>query len=476
MARVQKPLEQKVLEFIKRNGLITPGEKAVVAVSGGADSVCLLHVLAHWQIELRVELHVAHLNHQLRGAESDSDASYVSALAFEFGLPTTLGQRDVATYRKQQGLSLEEAAREMRYDFLAEVAKSIGANKVVIGHTYDDQIETVLMHLIRGAGLAGLRGLQPLSVFIRKTKERLETVRPLLEVTRQETSDYCRLHRLQPCADSSNENLDLLRNRVRLELLPVLKDYNPNIDNALNRLAVLAGDDASYIEEQALQLWDTVAEKKRGAIHLDARKIASLPRAMQRQIFRLAIEQLAGSLKDVEAEHIETMLNFLAKPAGKRIYLPHGLGLSTEYGRLVLASVQASSCPFPPLDASSRLNIPGETRLPGWKINAALHPKDTENIQCGLVANFDSEMIGEELIVRRRQRGDRFQPLGMNKTKKLQDFMVDSRIPQSWRDMVPLVCSPQQILWVVGWRIDDRVRVTKNTRSVLRLEFREFGQ
>ncbi len=476
MSRANKTLEQRVLEFIQSRSLITPGETLVVAVSGGADSVCLLHLLARWRTKLDVDLHVAHLNHQLRGAESDSDADYVLALASELGIPSRMERRDVVDYQKKQGISLEEAAREVRYDFLYGVANNVDAAKVLVGHTSDDQIETVLMHLLRGTGLTGLRGLQPRSKFpLGKGKKQLEIVRPLLEVARCETRDYCLFHGLQPRADSSNEVLDFLRNRVRLELLPVLRDYNPSVDRALLRLAVLAGDDASYIEEQALRLWDDVARKKRNVIYLDVPKVAFLPRAMQRQIFRLAIEQLVGKLKNVEAEHVEAMLGFLAKPAGKKLYLPHGLVLFTEYGRLVLASPKVSSCPFPPLDSSFHIRVPGETRLPGWEVKAEVVSKTAENSHGGIVANFDLDRIGGKLIVRRRQRGDRFQPLGMSHTKKLQDFMVDARIPQSWRDRVPLVCSQQHILWVVGWRIDDRVRVTDDTKSVLRLEFRELA-
>jgi tRNA(Ile)-lysidine synthase len=163
------------------------------------------------------------------------------------------------------------------------------------------------------------------------------------------------------------------------------------------------------------------------------------------------------------------MIDFLSKPAGKKLCLPDGLTLSTEYGRLVLASAQASICPLPPLKGVSNINIPGETDLPGWRVRADII-QEVVGDENGLAASFDLDKVGKELTVRRRRPGDRFQPLGMSQTKKLQDFMVDSRIPRSWRDRVPLICSPKQILWVVGWRIDDRVKVTGNTKEVLRLQ------
>jgi tRNA(Ile)-lysidine synthase len=475
LVKREKALGQKVISSIQEHNLFSVGERLVVAVSGGADSVCLLHILAQRQTDLGVELHVAHLNHQLRGAESDSDAKYVSDLACKLGTPATVESRDVEAYHRQKGGSLEESAREVRYSFLAKVAREIGASKVVVGHTRDDQVETVLMHLLRGTGLVGLRGLQPCSVLQYGEPEgRLEVLRPLLEITRQETLAYCRQYKLKPHSDSSNLSPYFLRNRIRLELLPVLRSYNPSIDEALLRLAAIAGDDISFIEEQACRLWNKLARKEGDAVYLDMNKIAALPRAMQRQVFRLAIKQLRDNLRDIEADHIEAMMDFLSRPAGKKLCLPQGLTLATEYGRLVLTSVQASLCPLPPLEGIFSISIPGETALPGWRVKADIirEPVGEDN---GFAASFDLDKVGRELTVRGRRPGDRFRPLGMSQTKKLQDFMVDTRIPRSWRDRVPLVCSPEQILWVVGWRVDDRAKVTETTREILRLKFERLA-
>jgi tRNA(Ile)-lysidine synthase len=471
LTRREKTLEQRVIDFIRGQNLFSASDRLVVAVSGGADSVCLLHILVQRRKELGVELHVAHLNHQLRGAESDSDAGYVSELSRRLGVPATIERRDVTAYREQKGISLEEAARELRYSFLAELAGGIGASKVVVGHTRDDHVETVLLHLLRGTGTAGLCGLQPRSVLpYGEHSRQLEVIRPLLELSRQETLDYCQRYSLAPRSDSSNVSTAFLRNRVRLELLPVLRSYNPGIDKALLRLADIAGDDISFIEKKASLLWKKLASEEDDIIYLDMSRMAALPRAMQRQIFRRAVKQLRGNLKDVEADHIEAMMDFLSKPAGKKLCLPEGLTLSTEYGRLVLASAQASICPLPPLRGTSKIEIPGETDFLGWRVRADI-VQEVAGSEDGFGASFDLDKVGKELILRRRRQGDRFQPLGMSQTKKLQDFMVDSRIPRSWRDRVPLVCSPEQILWVVGWRIDDRVKVTESTKKILRLRF-----
>lgn len=470
-AIVRKTLQKQVAEFIQEHRLLLPGEKVVVAVSGGADSVCLFHILLQLKESLAIELHVAHLNHRLRGAESDADATYVAGLARNFGVPATIRAEDVATYRREKGISLEEAARELRYMFLARVVKEVGASKTAVGHTRDDAIETILLHLLRGTGTAGLRGLTPASILrFSKDTEPLHIVRPLLKVNRKETIAYCQQQRLYPRSDSSNLSVEFFRNRIRLELLPLLRTYNPGIDDSLLRLATIAGDDANFIEEQVATLWNGLAEEQDAIIYLDATKLTHLPPALQRQMFRKAVEKLKGNLKDIEADHIEAMLAFLKKPAGKKLNLPQGLELFTEYGRLVLTSLPDFPCHLPSLQGVFRLNIPGETVIPGWRVTATILDSLRSKVD-NFSANLDFDKCGAELVVRTRQPGDRFQPLGMTEVKKLQDFMVDSRIPRAWRDRIPLVCSSDQILWVVGWRINDRVKVNIDTKHVLHLKF-----
>jgi tRNA(Ile)-lysidine synthase len=471
LAKKNKTAEQKVIDFIREQNLISAGDRVVVAVSGGADSVCLLHVLANYKEELGIDLHVAHLNHRLRGRESEADAEYVSKLAKRLGLAATIDWRDVTAYRDKKGGSLEEAGREVRYGFLSDVAAKQGTNKVAVGHTYDDRVETVLLHLLRGSGTAGLVGLRPRSILVcGQNGGQLEVVRPLLEITRQETVSYCLRHRLAPRSDSSNESPSFLRNRVRLELLPVLRSYNAGIDEALVRLAEIAADDVSFIEQHVSLLWPKVAREQGGTLYLDMNKLRACSPAIQRQLFRRAVKQLRGDLKDIEADHIETMVKALSKPAGKKIYLPDGLTLHTEYENLVLTPTRTSVCPLPYIQHTASINIPGCTDLSEWRIRAEVVSKSVGRDN-GLTASFDMDKAGKELKVRRRRPGDRFQPLGMHQTKKLQDFMVDAKIPQSWRDRVPLVSSEKQILWVVGWRIDERVKVTDKTKNVLRLQF-----
>ena len=465
-------IESRVHRFIKEYGLVAGGEKVLVAVSGGPDSVCLLTALNSLKDMLKIQLHAAHLDHCLRGGESDADAKYVGELSAKLGIPCSIEKRDVEQWNKQSKTSLEEAAREVRYRFLEEVARQVGATRVAVGHTRDDQVETTLMHYLRGAGLQGLRGLRAAAPIPYGNKEDgIWVVRPLLKASRREVAEYCQSHDLKPCCDSSNSDTKFLRNRIRLELIPLLRQYNPEIDDALVRLADLAGEDADFIDEKASAACGAVATREGCLTCLDSGKLRSLPLALQRRVFRIVLEQSYGSLRDIEASHVEALVRLLFSNTGKCVHLPGGVMATNERNRMVVAGSGAGVCPWPSLEQAYALNIPGETRLPGWSVTAELMGENFFREDDIFSASFDINRAGRQLIVRGRHPGDRFQPLGMAHSRKLQDFMVDSAIPRSWRDSVPIVCSPAQIIWVAGWRIDDRVKVTTGTDSVLRLEF-----
>ena len=267
--------EQRVLGFIRERHMALRRQKVVVAVSGGPDSVCLLHVLVNLQKELGVRLHVAHLDHQLRGPESEADARYVSEMAGQLSIPATIEHQDVQAYQVEHRISLEEAAREVRYTFLARVAESIGADRAVVGHTVDDHLETILMHLIRGTGTRGLRGLQPISR-VRYSGTSLTAIRPLLQISRQETADYCHNHQLAPRIDASNLSLSPLRNRIRLQLMPLLRSYNPQVAGALLRTARIAGDELDFLDKETARLWGGIAERRENTVIFDKEKFLVL--------------------------------------------------------------------------------------------------------------------------------------------------------------------------------------------------------
>jgi tRNA(Ile)-lysidine synthase len=475
MSRARITPEQKVLSYIIDRRLVTPGQKVLVAVSGGPDSVCLLHILSALRHELDIELHIAHLDHQLRGKESAADAAYVATLARKLGIPAAIESRNVKAYRKEHRLSLEEAAREVRYAFLAETACKAGAARVAVGHTASDNVETILMHLVRGSGTRGLQGLQPLHSW-KSGATSLTIIRPLLETTREETAAYCRRHRLNPCTDSTNLSPELFRNRVRHELLPLLNKYNPRIAEALQRTARIAADDLDFIDKEVARQQKAITCREGDAVMLDKPQFLARPAAIQRYLLRAAIESLLGDLKDIEAGHIEGVLAALEKPAGRVISLPEGIKFTIEYDRYILAPDTASTCPLPALEKESPLKIPGRTSIPGGEMAASLTTPDKAQGEYSkadeFTAFFDFDKTGDVLTVRRRLKGDKFQPLGLKSPKKLNVFMIDARIPRAWRERIPLVTAPERIIWVTGWRIDEQVKVTGKTRQVLRLEFK----
>jgi len=466
-----QPLASRVFAYLRKHCPLDADSVLLVAVSGGADSVCLLDIMNRLAAELKVSLHIAHLDHQLRGEESAAEARYVSALATRLGIPVTVAQRDVTAYHQEKRLSLEEAAREVRYAFFEETARRVGAAAVAVGHTRDDHIETALLHLIRGSGTRGLRGLAPQ---VELSGSRLRVIRPLLCLSRAETMSYCREHNLEPCSDSSNLSLSPLRNRVRLKLLPQLQGYNPQIKAALERTAEIAAADIDFIEAAGRAAWPQVAEEHENIIILNKSSLRELPCALKRQVLRLAIARLAGSLRDIEARHIEAVMAALDKPVGRKLNLPGGLIFLIDYQRYLIGSDPAVLIPYPELAGESPLKVPGETRIPGWRITARLTPKDeaslTENN--GFRAIFDAASIGERLVVRSRRPGDRFQPLGMTHDKKINRFMIDEKIPRLWRPRIPVVSAGGRIIWLVGWRIDERAKVTGETPTLLSLEFR----
>lgn len=330
-------IAETVRRYVLRNELVRPKERVVVGVSGGADSVCLLHVLVGLRESLNITLHVAHLNHLLRGSESEGDARYVSRLAKRLGVPATVESREVSAYQAEHRLSLEDAARQVRYRFFAEVAERVGAARVAVGHTADDQAETILMHLVRGAGPTGLLGMRPLTLWTSPGVAGLTVIRPLLGVSREETRAYCHQHRLVPREDSSNLSLSPFRNRIRQELMPLLQSYNPRIGDALVRTSDTLAMDLSFLEEYVSELWPELAAEEDGAIVLDRAYIASLHPALQRHLLRRVTREVLGDLEDIEWKHIEQMREGLTLRKGKRVILPRKLTLSVE-GRAIRVS------------------------------------------------------------------------------------------------------------------------------------------
>ena len=477
-SRVIRGLHRLVRAALEQTALTTGGARLVVSVSGGPDSLAMLYALRHLRDDLGLHLHGAHLDHGLRGDASRADADFVAETFRRLDIPFTLEERDVSAFRQQHGLSLEEAARKVRYGFLAKVAMQQRADAIALGHTADDQAETVLMHIIRGTGLSGLRGME---VVTERTFNDWKTVlvRPLLRVYREQTADYCRALSLKPRLDESNMSPDLRRNRVRMELLPFLEAYNPAIREALLRLSRSVVHDVAHLEAEVDEVWCQTAREDERALALNRDAFNALPRALQNHMLRRAVMVAKGDLEDLEQNHIDDMARLMGGPAGRSLDLPGGMRFSVSYTEATLAASARDTVPMPALEQKRALRIPGETLLPGWRVAANLvEPRLTPETRSttpvppsGYTAHLDYDSLGSQLWVRSRKPGDRFQPLGMPRAKKLQDFMVDSRIPRGSRDRVPLVVSSRGIAWVVGWRISEWARVRQGAVRQLELSF-----
>jgi len=474
-SRFGQRLERRVLRYIQGHGLFSDAQRALLAVSGGPDSTALLLALAHLAASggLKLDLWLAHFDHGLRRrADRETEKAFLSDLAARLGLPFLFGQGDVRAHARQNRLSLEEAARELRYRFLAEQAEKAAISVVATGHTADDQAETVLLHLVRGSGLTGLAGMRPSSPWPLPGRDDLLLVRPLLEVSRGETERYCQEEGLSPCLDVTNLLLAPLRNRIRHQLLPLLRRYNPKIERALLRLAAATASDLAYLEETAKALWQALAVKDKTSVSFRRSELVILSPAIRSRLLRAACQQLLADARQIEAVHIHSMVEALAKPTGTRLSLPGGLAFAVdgEFVRLTLgreAAAKAISIPETPLA------VPGRTTVPGWLIEA--ETLSGQRVEAGAdphEAFLDHQAMGGQLTVRSRRRGDRFRPLGLGGEKKLQDYLVDAKVPRDERDGVPLVCASWGIAWLVGHRIDERARVRESTRTVLHLKFR----
>ena len=470
-------VEARVQGALERAGYMGSGRLLVVAVSGGPDSMALLHCLLCLRDRAGLRLHVAHLNHNFRD-QAEEDARFVSTSAHRMGLPVTVEKADPIAYQRRVRISsFEEAAREVRYGFLASVARDEAASVVALGHTSDDQAETVLMHIIRGTGIYGLRGMEELSTWRSRDGARQAVLfRPLLEVTKSGTESYCRKVGIPFRTDPGNRLPRFTRNRIRHHLLPDLETYNPKVRQALVRLARTASMEADYLEQQVSQAWPEVAKYEADSIVLDSDQLKTLHPLMRRIVMRRAYEELTGDARRIGEVHLRSMSDLAEAPAGRLLSLPKRVWLHASYGQLIMGHDSNIPCPFPHFEGEHELQSPSVgqergARIPGWQVAARLVPSSENDGADPFTAYFDPEAVGVQLRVRARVPGDRFQPLGMNAEKKLQDFYVDEKVPRPWRDRIPLLVSERGILWVVGYRVAHWARATDEGRTTCQIRF-----
>ncbi len=473
-------LYPQVAEYVARHHLLPPDMRVVVAVSGGADSLCLLDCLSR----LPLSLTVAHFDHGLR-PESEAEAQKVAERAALYGLPFVVERGELAV-QLERGGSVEATARTARYRFLFRVANDYQAAAVALGHTADDQVETVLMHFLRGAGPEGFAGMRPSADLGEwgafKPTGGVRVVRPMLFARRSDTEAHCRFRGLEPTSDPTNQEVRFTRNRIRLELIPILETYNPGLHETLLRSADVMRSVADWIDGQVEAVWrDIVQRESPTAISLLASKLQQLPLALRRALLLRALQRLGEGKGSPGFRNVEQLREAADSGAPDRVSLSGGLEAFWMDDRLVVAAGD-SFLPdrFPLLqELSSRaLNIPGEVILhSGWRLSAqrfALEsqPPETESTRANpWVAVMDLDQVPTEQVeVRPRRAGDRIQPLGMRGSQKLSDLFINEHVPRPLRERWPVVAAGEQILWVPGLRMADSVRLVEGTREVLRLK------
>ncbi|MBM3144419.1 MAG: tRNA lysidine(34) synthetase TilS [Chloroflexi bacterium] len=461
-----------------RIGLKLNVERPILAgVSGGPDSLCLLDLLHRHGFSVVV----AHLDHGLR-PESGAEARGMRLVAENLGLPFVLEACDVASLAKAQGLSLEEAARTVRYRFLFRQAGVYGAQAVAVGHNADDQVETVLMHFLRGAGLTGLEGMAAISL-PNPWSDTIPLARPLLSVWREEILEYCQQRGLKPLFDSSNLDTGLFRNRLRQELIPALDEYIPGVRQRLWRMADLLAEDNAVLEELAAAARKIcLASKGTGYLAFDARVLRDQSVAAQRRLIRWAVSELRPNIRDLDYAAVERALSLLKPltPLAHQRDIALGLRAFLENGLLYIAAWDANLpiAQWPQITADDVLQIPGVVNLlAGWSLKGEF-VRDLESVREQALENadpfrawIDAGEIGSTLTVRGRRPGDSFQPLGMGgESTKLSDVMINEKIPRRARARWPLICTGEQIVWLPGFRIAHPFRLRPTTRHAIFLE------
>jgi len=480
-----------VTAYIKQHALLPEHGEIIVAVSGGADSLCLLHLLhclcGQGKRYADVRLHVAHLNHRLRGEASLEDATYVAQIAESWGLPATIGSIDVPALAHTEHRSLEDAARTARYRFLRDVAHG---QPIAVAHQRDDQVETLLLHWLRGGGLASMVGLQA---------RQQDILRPLLAVTHADTVAYCQQWQLQPLEDASNSDVRFLRHRIRHELLPLLEAMNPAIGQTILRNAETMHVDLAWIEAQVDAAWPSVVlTEKPQHMQISIGALLALPLSLQRHLLRRVTSRLNLGQSPLELRHyklLEQLMHRIYIGEELTLHLPQQVS-AIRRGDILLFQHQherihrAQGSSFLTHDEVV-LPIPGRIEVPGttWiavaeivsgevlqKVQAVLRESGWETIWHLLPATshahevyVDAASIGNSLRVRTRHAGDRMQPLGMAHEKKVQDILVDKHILRGERVHIPLFFSSSHCLWLAGVCLDESVRLTSATQHIVRL-------
>ena len=483
-------LKTIVTTYIDKHQLLPPSGEIIVAISGGADLLCLLHLLNQLcgpgKRYPEVRLHAAHLNHKLRGEASDQDAAAVASIVESWGLPYISTEVDVLELARVERRSLEDAARSARYHFLREVAQG---KPIAVAHHADDQVETLLLHFLRGSGLPGMVGMLP---------RQQDIIRPLLEARHTQTVAYCQEHGIEPLEDLSNSDPRFLRNRIRHELVQLLESLNPGFDSTLLRNAGVIGVDVEWLEAQIDTCWlPVVSSEQEDIITLRREALSSLPLSLQRHLLRRVTAHLCDGQSPLEIRHYMLIEQLMGQKdrQERTLDLPHELRMVCRFHEIAFERLPAHASIRDIITGEQQneevvfLPIPGRARVPGtsWiataepapaklmaEVRAALRLEDWSEVWRLLPATqqvvyVDADVAGSFLEVRTRKKGDRMRPLGMQHEKKMQDIFVDQHVARSDRGTTPIFFSTSYCIWLAGVCLDDRARLTSKTQQIVRL-------
>jgi tRNA(Ile)-lysidine synthase len=474
---VEKEIHRTVEHNLRTHRMVETGDAVLVGVSGGPDSVALVHILLAFAPVFSLRIAIAHLNHCLRQNESDRDEAFVTELAKRLDLPIHVERQAVRRYQKSHRLSLEEAAREVRYRFYHAIAARFGYDKIALGHHADDNAELILMGLLRGSGPQGLSGMAP----VRDDK----IVRPLINLQRSQIMNYIAAKELDYIEDSSNRDLQFLRNKIRHRLIPELKaGYNPQLTVSLNRLAAILDAEHQMLENLIQPIFEkAMIFERQASLGLSIAELNQQPLAVKRRLIRKAILRVKGNLRRIAFVHIEAVLKLAEEGSRARILdLADRIRIRRDNDILFVSKEELSprhraSAPYlSPMPAYRyQLAEPGVIRIKEAAVQICFSeiPKDkvSEWRQPEQRIVFcDMEKIPFPLIIRSFCPGDRFSPLGMSGSQKLKKFFIDHKIGRAQRASCPIVLSRDKIVWVAGYRLDHSVRITPRTRRILKAE------
>ncbi len=482
-------MQERVASFIEEQSLLRRGEKILVGVSGGPDSMVLLDLLRRLAPRWRLELCVAHLHHGLRAGDADLDLKFVREHCRKNGIMFRSKRTNVRALAKRERLSIEEAARKARYSFLERVAEQEGIDKVALGHHADDQVETFLMRLLRGSGGKGLGGMAPLG-----RVGKLTVIRPLLRTWRPEILSYAKSNRVPYRTDKSNRDPRFLRNKVRLRLAKYLeKEYNPNVKEVLRRSAEILRDEHTFLKDRVVQLFPKVARRKGSKVIISLKRFNAQPPAVRSELIKLALARLEPAAT-VGYRDLNAMLDLAKKRKGYKVhFIPGGLMAVSEYDRIVLMRVKGEEhglyeTPLvdglevrcPPYIVRFKLSVMPVEKLRRLRKKtpklASVWSEDGDGFW-PLTEHFSwDRMKGKRLMVRNRREGDRYRPLGIGGVRKIKKIMIDEKLPLRLRGSVPIIICGTDIVWPIGYRIGDSYKVIPSTRRVLQVKVEIVGK